>query len=486
MTTVTGVTEGSLIENRTFDEITIGESASIVHRLTRADIELFAVMSGDVNPAHLDEQFAARSLFHHVVAHGMWSGALFSAVLGTKLPGPGTIYLGQDLRFLRPIQIDDTVTVTVTVREKRPEKHVVVFDCCAVNQAGVEAVRGTAEVKAPIEKIRLLPAELPEVQLRHHDRFRKLIERCHALAPVVTAIVHPCDSATLAAVREAAEAGLIMPVLVGPEAKILAAAEAVGIAISQYRLVSTPHSHAAAAEAVNLVRTGQAQAIMQGSLQSGELLQEVMAAGSGLHTGRLMSHVFLLDVPSYSKLLLLTDAVINFFPTLEDKKEICQNAIQLAQAIGIAEPKVALLAAVETVSEKLPSTLDAAALCKMADRGQITGGVVDGPLAFDNAVSPEASRLRGIASRVAGNADILVVRDLEEGSLLVKQLAFFAGADAAGIVVGARVPIILANRADGFRSRLASCGAAVLMAEGARCGTPLISESSAGSLNQAA
>jgi phosphate acetyltransferase len=478
MATAAADTEGSLIENRTFDEITVGESASVVHRLTRADIELFAVMSGDVNPAHLDDQFAARSLFHHVVAHGMWSGALFSAVLGTKLPGPGTIYLGQDLRFLRPIQIDDTVTVTVTVREKRPEKSMVVFDCRAVNQSGVEVVRGTAEVRAPSEKIRLLPAELPEVQLRHHDRFRKLIERCKALAPLVTAIVHPCDGATLAGVREGAEAGLILPVLVGPEAKILAA--------SQYRLVSTPHSHAAAAEAVNLVRTGQALAIMQGSLPSSELLHEVMAAGTGLRTGRLMSHVFLLDVPSYSKPLLLTDAVINFFPTLADKKEICQNAIQMARAIGIAEPKVAILAAVETVSEKLPSTLDAAALCKMADRGQITGGIVDGPLAFDNAVSPEAARLKGITSRVAGNADILVVRDLEEGSLLVKQLAFFAGAEAAGIVVGARAPIILTNRADGLRSRLTSCAAAVLMAEAARCGTALISGNSANSLDQAA
>ncbi|HXJ93099.1 MAG TPA: bifunctional enoyl-CoA hydratase/phosphate acetyltransferase [Terriglobia bacterium] len=486
MTTAAGVTEGSLIENRTFEEITIGESASIVHRLSRADIELFAVMSGDVNPAHLDEQFAARSLFHHVVAHGMWSGALFSAVLGTKLPGPGTIYLGQDLHFLRPIQIDDTVTVTVAVREKHPEKHIVVFDCRAVNQAGVEAVRGTAEVKAPTEKIRLLPAELPEVELRHHDRFRKLIERCHALAPVVTAVVHPCDGATLAAVREAAEAGLIQPVLVGPEAKIRAAAEAAGINVTPFRLVSTPHSHAAAAEAVNLVRTGQAQAIMQGSLHTSELLPEVTAAASGLRTGRLMTHVFLLDVPSYSKPLLLTDAAINFFPTLPDKKEICQNAIEVAQAIGIAEPKVAILAAVETVSEKLPSTLDAAALCKMADRGQITGGIVDGPLAFDNAVSPEAARLKGITSRVAGNADILVVRDLEEGSLLVKQLAFFAGAEAAGIVVGARVPIILANRADGLRSRLTSCAAAVLLAEAARCGTALISGNSSSSLDQAA
>src|SRR5579884_4006472 len=215
----------NIIENRTFDEMSVGDTASLVHRLTRADIELFAVMSGDVNPAHLDDEFAARGLFRHVVAHGMWSGALLSAVMGTKLPGPGSIYLGQDLRFLKPISIGDTVTVTVIVREKRPEKHIVIFDCRAVNQAGVEVVRGTAEIKAPTEKIRLSAAELPDVQLYHHDFHRELIERCHGLPPLATVVVHPCDESSLAAVCAAAEAGLIVPVLVGPEAKIRTTAE---------------------------------------------------------------------------------------------------------------------------------------------------------------------------------------------------------------------------------------------------------------------
>jgi phosphate acetyltransferase len=452
------------IENRTFDEIQIGDSASVVHRLTRADIELFAVMSGDVNPEHLDERFAARTLFRHVVAHGMWSGALFSAVLGTKLPGPGSIYLSQDLHFLHPIHIDDTVTVTVKVREKQPEKSIVVFDCVAVNELGLEVVRGTAEVKAPTEKIRLLPQELPEVQLRHHDRYRELIERCRALEPLPTAIVHPCDSASLIGAHDAAGAGLIIPVLVGPEAKIRAAAEASKIDIAGYRIMPAAHSHAAAAVAMDLVRAGQVRAIMKGSLHTDELMHEALLRGTGLRTERRMSHVYLLDVPAYPKPLLLTDGAINISPKLAEKRDICQNAIDLAHAIGIAEPKVAILSAVETVTEKLPSTLDAAALCKMADRGQITGGVLDGPLAFDNAVSPEAARTKGIVSKVAGQADILVVGDLEEGNLLAKQLSFLAGADAAGIVMGARVPIILTSRADSLRTRLASCVVAVLLA----------------------
>lgn len=462
MASITAPRAGSLIENRTFDEMSVGESASLVRRLTRADIELFAVMSGDVNPAHLDDQFAARSLFRHVVAHGMWSGALFSAVMGTKLPGPGSIYLGQDLRFLRPISIDDTVTVTVTVREKRPEKHIVVFDCRAVNQDGAEVVRGTAEVKAPVEKIRLSAAELPEVQLRHHDYFRTLVERCHGLPAVTAAIVHPCDTPSLAAACAAAEAGLIAPVLVGPEARIRAAAESSGLDISQYRLVNAPHSHAAVAAALDLVRGGEAQALVKGSVSTLELMQGVVARSAGLRTGRRMSHVYVLDVPAYPRPLLLTDAEINITPTFPEVRDICQNAIDLAHCIGIAEPKAAILSAIENVSEKLPWSLQAAALCKMAERGQIIGALLDGPLAFDSAVSLDAARARGIQSPVAGQADILVVRDVEAGNLVARQLSFFAGADAAGLVMGARVPIALTGRTDGLRSRVASCALIVM------------------------
>ena len=454
------------IENRTFDEIAVGETASVVRTLDTQDIELFAAVSGDVNPSHLDPEYAARDLFHKIVAHGMWGGSLISAVLGTKLPGPGTIYLGQDLRFLAPVGLGDTITASVTVREKRPEKQVVVLDCRCVNQEGREVIVSTAEVKAPTEKVRRPAIELPDVRLGRHELYRKLLARCLGREPVPTAIIHPCDATSLAAAAEASAAGLIAPILVGPQGKVSAAAESAGVDISRYRLVDVPHSHAAAAEAVRLVRAAEAAMLMKGSLHTDEMMAAVVAGESGLRTGRRMSHVYLFDVPAYPRPLLVTDAAINIAPTLEDKRDIIQNAIDLARVLGIETPKVAILSAVETINPKLVSTLDAASLCKMADRGQITGGVLDGPLAFDNAVSLEAARDKKIESAVAGQADILVVPDLVSGNMLAKQLTFLAGADAAGVVLGAKVPIILTSRADGERTRLASCAVAAELARG--------------------
>lgn len=254
-----------VIENRTFDEISIGESASVTRTLSKDDIALFAIMSGDVNPAHLDERYAESSMFHQIVGHSMWGGALISALLGTRLPGPGTIYLGQDLRFCKPVGLGDTVTVTVTAKEKRPEKHVVVFDCHCANQAGEEVITGTAVTMAPIEKIRRPRIALPEVQLRRHDRYQELIDRCTDLAPIPTAVVHPCDRVSLEGAVRAAEARLISPVLVGPEAKIRSVAASEGIDISDYEIVATEHSHAAAARAVELARAGKVEALMKGT-----------------------------------------------------------------------------------------------------------------------------------------------------------------------------------------------------------------------------
>jgi phosphotransacetylase/acyl dehydratase len=460
----------AVIENRTFDEIAIGDSASIVRTLSQDDIELFAVISGDVNPAHLDPAYAETDLFHKIIVHGMWSGGLISAVLGTKLPGPGTIYLSQDLHFRTPVGIGDTITATVVAREKKPEKKGIVFDCRCVNQLGREVVTGAAEVQAPTEKVRRPRVELPDVRLNRHRRFRELLARTAGQPPASVAVAHPCDALTLSAVVELAAAGLIVPILVGPEAKVRAAAAAAKLDISQFRLVDVPHSHAAAARAVALVRAGEAEMLMKGSLHTDELMHEVVAAETGLRTARRLSHVYIMDVPSYPRPLLLTDAAINIMPMLEDKRDIVQNAIDLARWMGIETPRVAILSAVETVSPTIRSTVDAAALCKMADRGQITGGLVDGPLAFDNAVNPEAARQKGIASPVAGRADILVVPDLEAGNMLAKQLSFLAGADAAGVVVGARVPIILTSRADSERTRVASCAVAMLMARAQRAG----------------
>ena len=300
------------------------------------------------------------------------------------------------------------------------------------------------------------------------DAYDALMRRCAGLEPIPTAIAHPCEEVALAGPIDAAKAGLIVPILVGPANKIHAVAEQSGLDIGPYQIVDVPHSHAAAAKAVELVRSGEAELLMKGSLHTDELLAEVVNRQTGLRTERRISHAFLLDVPTYDKVLLVTDAAINIAPDLKAKRDICQNAIDLARALGVEQPKVAILSAVETINPDIPSTIDAAALCKMAERGQITGGILDGPLALDNAISREAAKTKGIRSAVAGQADILLVPDLEAGNILAKQLTFLNRADAAGIVLGARVPIILTSRADSVRTRMASCGVAVLLAHGRR------------------
>jgi phosphotransacetylase len=313
-----------------------------------------------------------------------------------------------------------------------------------------------------------MDTDAAQIKTYGHLRHEALIARCAGLKPARTAVVHPCDGPSLAAALEATHEGLIVPVLVGPETKIRAAARVAQLDISSFKLLPTPHSHAAASEAVRLARSGEVDALMKGSLHTDELMHEVVAPSSGLSTGRRISHVYLFDVPNYPRPLFITDAAINIAPELAEKRDICQNAIDLAHILGVAEPKVAILSAVETVSPRLPSTVDAAALSKMAERGQISGALVDGPLAFDNAVNPEAAAIKGIKSSVAGVADILVVPDLESGNMLAKQLTFFDQADGAGIVLGARVPIMLTSRADPPRTRLASAALALLLVEARR------------------
>jgi phosphate acetyltransferase len=299
-------------------------------------------------------------------------------------------------------------------------------------------------------------------------KYEQLLERCRSLEPVPTAVAHPCDESALAGAIEAGAKGLITPILVGPAKKIGEVAKRHGIDLRTARIVDTAHSHAAAEKAVELVRLGEAELLMKGSLHTDELLGAVVARETGLRTSRRISHVFIMDVPTYHKVLVVTDAAINIAPTLEDKVDICQNAIDLAVTFGVDTPKVAILAAVETVTSRMPATIDAAALCKMSERGQITGALVDGPLAFDNAISKDAARVKGIRSEVAGDPDILLVPDLEAGNILAKQLTFLANADSAGLVLGARVPIILTSRADSVRSRIASCAVAMRAAHARR------------------
>jgi phosphate acetyltransferase len=418
------------IENRLFEEIKVGDSASLVRTLSREDVE----------------DFAGRG------------SAMIAELLGTRLPGPGTTYIEQTLRFRRPVTVGEALTVTVTVSLKSPATRRVTFECRCVNSSGAIVVDGTTEVVAPAQK--MSRAQPQDRGARH----RRLIEAVRGLEPLRMAVVHPVDRNSLLGAIDAARAHLIVPVLVGPEAKIRGVAAAESVDLAPYRLVPTRHSQEAAERAVELVRTGEVEALMKGSLHTDELMREVIAKDTGLRTGRRISHVFVVDVPTCPRPLFITDAAVNIAPDLAAKHDIVQNAIDLARVLGVETPKVAILSAVETLNPEIASTLDAAALCKMADRKQITGGILDGPLAFDNAISEEAARVKGIESPVAGRADVLVVPDLESGNMLAKQLEYLGNAQLAGLVLGARVPIVLTSRADDPRTRMASCAIALLFA----------------------
>ncbi|MFV1968253.1 MAG: bifunctional enoyl-CoA hydratase/phosphate acetyltransferase [Pirellulaceae bacterium] len=458
--------------NRTFDEIHVGDTATLTHKLTQDVIEVFALISGDVDPFVLEREPESGTRTAANTAQAAAAGAVIAAVLGTKLPGPGMEIVEQALRFSGAVAVGDHITATVTAKDKQSEGHVVTFACQCANQDGDELVSGTVRVAAPTQRITYKDVAPPRLALRRGDAFMRLYESVKDLPPVPCAIVHPCDRAALLGPIEAARRGIIDPVLVGPTEKIQAAADAAEIDLRLYRVEPAPHSHASATRAVELARSGEVEALMKGSLHTDELMRAVLPSAAGLRTARRVSHVFVMDVPTYPRLLLITDAAINIAPDLAQKVDIVQNAIDLAHVVGIACPKVAVLSAVETVNPKIPSTLEAAALCKMMDRGQITGGLLDGPLAFDNAISVMAAQTKGIQSEVAGRADILVVPDLEAGNMLAKQLSFLAGAESAGIVVGARVPIVLTSRADSVRSRLASTAVMSLVAHDRHRGKP--------------
>lgn len=446
--------------SQTFDQIQQGASLTQRHTVTRDEVSLLALVSGEVNAfgPERDEANATAP-----VCEGVSAEALVHALLKRRLPGPGTVIVSHDLRFNGHVQVGDELLATLTVADKRPPDQLLI--ACTVRRGDTLILEGHMTVQAPAQAITVDQRDTPSVILRRNDVFGRLLQACEGLTPARCAVVHPCDADSLGGAIESARLGLIEPVLVGPSAKILAVAEAQGLDLTPYRLVDAPHSHAAAEAAVALARDGEVQSLMKGSLHTDELMGAVVNGTTGLRTERRISHVFVLDVPAYPRMLLVTDAAINIAPTIQDKVHIVQNAIDLAQVLGVPTPKVAILAAVETVNPVMPATVDAAMLCKMADRGQITGGLIDGPLAFDNAVSLEAARTKGIVSPVAGQADILVVPNLEAGNMVAKQLQYLAGADSAGIVLGARVPIVLTSRADSVRTRLASAAVMQLLAQ---------------------
>jgi phosphate acetyltransferase len=455
--------------NVTFDEIEVGAAASARRALTQTEIEALVLVSGDVEPFQLEDAGATSTQLLSVDAVGI--SAVISGLLERRLPGPGTRIVSMQLEYAGQVTVGEELAASVTVREKHAGTGYVEFDCDA--RVGERRVLwGRAVVEAPRRRLAYSDLATPEIILRRNDVFARLLLDCEPLEPVSCAVAHPCDRDSLLGALEAARRRLIVPILVGPPARIRAVADANGADISGFRIVPTEHSHASAAAAATLARTGEVEMLMKGSLHTDEILGQIVSAQSGLRTERRVSHVFVMDVPAYDRVLLVTDAAINIDPTLAEKADIVRNAIDLAHVLGIAMPKVAILSAVETVNPNIRSTLEAAALCKMADRGQITGGILDGPLAFDNAISEHAARTKGIKSTVAGRADVLMVPNIEAGNMLAKQLQYFAGADSAGVVLGARVPVVLTSRADNVRMRIGSAAVAKLLAHARRSAPP--------------
>ncbi len=448
------------IRNTTWAELQVGASASIERSCSLQDLFLFAHVSGNTNPLMLPGAEGAPAS-PDPVAPSMWVGSLISAVLGNILPGPGTLYRAQNLRFLRRVHIGDKLRVTVTCREKGNEP-CAVFDTRIEDSAGNLVCDGVAEIDAPRVTTITEARNLPELIVDQKDHFAHLVTLAAQLPPLVTVVVCPEDENSLGGAILSAQKGLIRPIFVGDATRIRTAADELGANISDWKIIPESDHRTAAARAVQMVLSGEACAIMKGAIHSDELLAAIVKKEGGLRTLGRISHVFAMDVPTLDDLLFISDAAINIAPDLLAKVEIVQNAIDLARACGLEQPKVGILSAVETINPNIPSTLDAAILSKMAERGQIRGGLVDGPLAMDNAIDVEAARTKGIASLVAGHANVLIAPNLESGNMLAKELTFVARAEAAGLVIGAKVPVMLTSRADNDRARLASCALALL------------------------
>jgi phosphate butyryltransferase len=438
----------------------IGDTATIERTCSVQDLILFAHVSGNINPLMLP-QAESEPAADAPVAPSMWVGSLISAVLGNVLPGPGTLYRSQTLDFERRVHIGDMLRVSVTCCEKR-EEPVAVFRTSIVDAEGRQVCSGLAIVEAPRISAETPVRDLPALIVDQKDHFARLIGLAAQLPPLKTAVVCPEDHNSLSGAVLSFERGLIEPILIGDPDSIQKAGAQLGADISNWTIVPESDHRTAAARAVAMVLSGKAGAIMKGAIHSDELLAAVVKKDGGLRTHRRISHVFAMDVPTLDDLLFISDAAINIAPDLLAKVEIVQNAIDLARACGLDQPKVGILSAVETINPNIPSTLDAAILSKMAERGQIRGGIVDGPLAMDNAIDVEAARTKGISSLVAGHANVLIVPNLEAGNMLAKELTFVARAEAAGLVMGAQVPVMLTSRADNDRARLASCALALL------------------------
>jgi len=454
------------IENKTYDEISVGDTARTEHVLTTEDAMAWASISG-FNSVLDSEGLIDRAVSSMLpTGPNMWCASLISGLFATSLPGPGCSLTSVSLTFHNLIRIGERIFVKVEVTAKNDSTRMVTFACEASKGGGASIFSGTAQLIAPAEKLRLSTLPVPRLIVNDPYRhYRGWISRATTRPAVKTAIVWPCDELSLGGAIQAWKDKLIVPVLVGSEATIRNLAGALQLDLESIPIVDVDNSRSAAFQAVEMARKGEVQMLMKGSLQTGELMEAVASREKGLRTGRCVSHVFALDVPSYHKTLFVTDAAVNIQTDLETKIDILQNAIDMMLNLEVENPKVAILSAVESVSPAIPSTLDAAALCKMVERGQITGAIVDGPLAFDNAISSDAARIKKIISPVAGDPDLLMVPNLEAGNILFKELQYLAGALAAGVVVGTKVPVVLTGRADGEMARMASCALGVLLAK---------------------
>jgi phosphate butyryltransferase len=449
-------------ENKTYDELNVGDRAELERICMEDDLYVFANASGNYNPMHLADYDGDGDGEPEAIAPALWIGSLISAVLGNILPGAGTLYRAQSFEFLAHAVAGDRLLASVEVIEKRGDRQVVVAADVSRIGDGKILLRGEALVIAPSRKQTFDALEVPGLVVQRHRHFEKLIEQAENLPPLPTVVVAPEEANSLGGALLAHKHSIIKPVLVGAADKITAAAAEIRVTLEGVEVIDVPTHRDAARLAVDLVAQGRAKALMKGHLHTDELMRAALRKNRGLRAGRRFTHVFVMDVPGLAHPLLVTDAAININPDLVTKKDIVQNAIDLAQSIGIPEPKVGVLSAVETVNPEIASSIDAALLSKMAERGQITGGLVDGPLAMDNAVNLAAARTKGLRSPVAGRADVLVVPDIDAGNMLSKQLTYIAKAEAAGVVLGAKAPIILTSRADDDMARLASCAVAAL------------------------
>jgi phosphate butyryltransferase len=456
----------TILTSTPYAALRVGQEATVTRLCRAEDLYVFAHASGNLNPMHLPEYDGDGDGVAEAVAPSAWVAALISGVLGNQLPGPGTLYLGLDLRFVGRAHAGETLIAGVRVAEKLPDG-VVRLETWVDGPAG-RIAEGQATVQAPDAARSFDGAEVPGLTVQSHRHFDALLARAEPLPPLPTVVVCPESPDALMGAMLGRAHTLIDPIFVGSPAKIAAAAVEAGADITGIEIIDIPDHRAAALRAVALIHEGRARALMKGHLHTDQLLHAILKKETGLRTNRRLSHVFVMDVPGLDHLLFVTDAAINIAPDLDCKVSIVQNAIDLARALGLEQPKVGILSAVETVTPSIPSTLDAAILSKMADRGQITGGLVDGPLAMDNAVDPGAARTKGLTGLVAGRADILVAPNLEAGNMIAKELTFLAHAEAAGIVMGAQVPVILTSRADDDKARLASCAVAALYAESLR------------------